>query len=150
MFKFKAHQYFWITCLFFVLLWFLWIKTDDVFDINIHDTYYVIANVLVAKLLFVFYGFVGFIYWTFYKVKISLIRMLTKLHILITIGCVPIYFLVVNLIFEFKPESDFPLFGNSNYHVYFLLTLYSLVIIAQLIFVINLLISSIKYFKRKS
>lgn len=150
MFKFKAHQYFWITCFFFLLLWFYWSNSDDAIDINIHDTYFVFANSHIVKLLFVLYGVIGFIYWTFYKVKISLIRMLTKLHVLITIGCVPIYFLGVNLIFEFKPKSDFPLFGNFNYHVYFLLTLYSLVIIAQLIFVINLLISSIKYFKRKS
>lgn len=150
MFKVKPHHYFGITCLFFLVLCLYWSNSDDAIDINIHDTYFVIANSHIAKLLFVLYGFIGFIYWAFFITKISLIKILTKLHLLITIGSVPIYFLGVNFIFEFKPKSDFPLFDNSNYDVYFLLTLNSLVIIAQLLFVTNIVISSFKYFRRKT
>ena len=150
MFKLKTHHYFWIACLFFVVLWFYWSNSDDAIDININDTYYVIANVHIVKLLFVLYGFAGFIYWAFSISRISHIKILTKLHILITIGSVPVYFFGVNLIFKLKPESDFPLFYNSKYYVYFILILNSLILIAQLLFVINLVISTFKHSKSKS
>ena len=150
MFKFKAHQYFWITCLFFLLLWFYWSNSDDAFDINIHDTYFVIANSHILKLLFVLYGFTGFIFWAFYKTKVPLIKILTKLHVLITIGSVPVYFLGLKLFKLYPPNTNFPLIDDLSNENMFLTLLFLFVIIVQLLFIINLSISPFKNFKRKS
>lgn len=150
MLKLKAHQYFWITCLFFLVLWLYWSDSDDAVDINIHDTYFVIANSHIVKLLFVLYGFIGFIYSVFYEAKISLIRILTKLHVLITIGSVPVYFLGLKLFKLHPPNTNFPLIDDLSNENLFLALLFLFVISAQLLFIINLIISTFKYFKRKS
>ncbi len=143
MFKLKAHYYFWVTCLFFVLLWFYWSNSDAAIDINIHDTYLVIANSHIAKLLFVLYGFTGFIYWAFNKTEVSLVKILTKLHVLITIGSVPTYFIGLKLFDLYSSNTNFTL--NM-----FLVILILFVFISQLLFVINLVISTFKYVNRKS
>lgn len=150
MFKGKAHHYFCITCLFLLLLWFYWSNSDDAIDINIYDTYYVIANVHIVKLLFVLYGFAGFIYWAFNKAEVSLIRILTKLHVLVTIGSIPVYFLGLKLFKLFPPNTNFPLVDDLSDENVFLTLLFLFVFIAQLLFVINLVISTFKHSKGKS
>lgn len=148
--KLKAHQYFWIACLFFVVLWFYWSNSDVTIDINIHDTYLVIANSHIVKLFFVLYGFVGFIYWAFSKTEISLIKILTRLHTLITIVSVPVYFLGLKLFKLFPPNTNFPLFDDLSDENVFITLLFLSVFIAQLLFVTNLIISTFKYVNRKS
>ena len=145
MLKLKTHQYYWLSCFLLLILWVISYYSEDILDINVHDTYYVIHYTGIIEILFLLYASLGFIYLAFYKFNIKLITSLTIIHTVVSIGSVLIYFLGLKLINLFSPKTDFPLFNDLSNENVFVTILFLFAFIAQLLFILNILISSIKY-----
>ncbi len=144
--KLKTPHYFWITAVFILLIGVSsFFDENDIIDINVHDTYFVIRNSHLTTLLFVIYGIIGFCYWLFFKYEIILVRNLTNIHSIITIGSIYIYEIGM-IYYNFKTDSSFPLFDDDilNQNL-FTLIIVMLVLFTQLLFITNIILSTIKY-----
>ena len=136
----KPHIYFFITAFAFFISALFAYNSEEAIDINIHDTYFVIANSLLMTLIFIFYSFIGLIYYLHFKFDVPQIKFLTKTHTIITIGCVIIYFLGS----LFLTKNDFPLFEETFSLHNFLIVIILLGMIVQPIFIINSISSVIR------
>lgn len=141
----KSYQWFGLASIVLIILAFLRNNPEDVLDINIHDTYYVVTYSNILIVLCVFYILIGFFYWLLYKFKVQTSKILTKIHTCVTINAIPIYFLGNKLIKLFTSSNDsFPLFNDTSYTNVFLTILVISVGITQLLFVYNLIASLIR------
>ena len=141
--KIKVYDLFWIVATLILLIGLSGINNpDNTFDINVHDTYFVIAHFYGAVLFSLFYFLNGLGYWLVLKVyKKHLITSLTTIHTVILIGSFIFYWLVIlcsKLIISINP---FPLFDNYQLinitlTIEFLLSIF----VAIPAFLINLLI----------
>ena len=128
-----------------------WLNFEDaVIDINVHDTYFVIHNSHILQLIAFIYIFLGFIYWFFKRIKIKLTKNLTQLHTSISILIIPLYFICSYLLELLYPPSNFSLFDDTQ-NFQLLITVITLIgLLAQLLFIFNIVISLIKYFTHKN
>lgn len=140
--KFKAYYLLFITSLILLMLGFL--VGEETFDINIHDTYFVIANShlywLFSSLLFITFIF----YFLLNITKIKLNKIISKIHIFGTI------ILIVLLIFPytlFSNPNEFPLFDSFEYINIVLTISFLILLFLQLLFIINIFVSLIKKVK---
>jgi len=62
------------------------LSCDAVMDINIHDTYVIITYMSLALLTSLLFGIIGAGYWLMYKTDITLLKRLTRIHIILTFG----------------------------------------------------------------
>jgi heme/copper-type cytochrome/quinol oxidase subunit 1 len=135
----KIYHCFWIISILIVIIGLIknLSSEDNVFDINIHDTYYVISNLDLTVFLSFLYFLNGFGYWIVQKkLKKNLIKSLTIIHSLILIGGFISYWLVLGYSKLFI-KSPFPLFDD------YVIINQTLVIIASLIVAIGIPIYSI-------
>lgn len=107
---------------------------DSTLDINIHDTYFIIARsnlaILVANLFTVY----AFSYWLLTKTNRKLSKWLTGIHIVLTFGGI----LLAMVLALFYKEDDF--LSNLNANLTASITLLVLIIIlGQVIFPINVI-----------
>lgn len=85
---------------------------EEVIDIAIHDTYFVVAHYHLNKFICIFLFFIGLIYYFLKRLKISLNKIISTLHILITIfGC--IFILYPFNIFKEEQYQGLPEFSES-------------------------------------
>ncbi|MAB47901.1 MAG: hypothetical protein CMC05_04645 [Flavobacteriaceae bacterium] len=149
--KQNVYYYFWITAMVLIALSIYWLNFEDaVIDINVHDTYFVIHNSHILQLIAFIYIFLGFIYWFFKRIKIKLTKNLTQLHTSISILIIPLYFICSYLLELLYPPSNFPLFDDTQ-NFQLLITVITLIgLLAQLLFIFNIVISLIKYFTHKN
>jgi heme/copper-type cytochrome/quinol oxidase subunit 1 len=146
----NAYYFFWITAIVLIALSIYWLNFEDaVLDINVHDTYFVIHNSHILQLLAIIYSFLGFIYWFFKKIDIKLMRVLTRLHTAITILVIPIYFIGHPLFISFS-ESNFPLFDDTAKIQIFITVLVLITLVAQLLLILNVIISLFKHFLERT
>ncbi len=140
--KLKVYHYFWLTsAIIFIIGFWRQNSPDNVLDINVHDTYYVIANSHVSILLALCYLLLGSGYWLVQKVlKRKLINYLTLIHCVILFGGFIVYWLVYfysNII----GKSRFPLFDDYELINQCLVVIVLLIIfIGQPVYFVNLLI----------
>jgi len=83
--------------LFWISIPFVWVignleVGDSALDINVHDTYFVIANEHLVILISIYFGLVGLVYWIFNKLERRLSKWLNLIHTLITVGGMVIIF----------------------------------------------------------
>ena len=144
--KIKIYIYYWLISIFFILLsayWF-WLKSNDaIIDINVHDTYYVIHNSHISILLAVIYAFLGLVYYILRLTKVILIKCLTNIHSILSLGIIPIYF-IGYFILSTRKHSQFPFFDDTSSLMGFSLIIWLIFLITQLILMINLIISLAK------
>ena len=140
----SIHFYFWFVSFFFLLLSFFY-NNDEIIDINIHDTYFIIQNSHLYALLTVTYCFLGFIYYIFNLLKIRLFSNLTNIHSILTLGIVPVYFLG-HFILKSQKQPKFPLFDDSNKLEWFIMILASMFLFSQIVMVVNIILSLLKKF----
>ncbi|WP_273276156.1 hypothetical protein [Maribacter polysiphoniae] len=127
---------------------------DTTFDINVHDTYYIITYGGLTNLVSILLGLIGLGYWIFYYLKRKLSYRLNAIHILITaLGPIGIW-IVSNFHREIIPGSDFQsIMKDSEFNDNLLLLTFIillLTILGQVIYLINLVTAFLKSIKTKS
>lgn len=137
----KRTTYFFLLLTSFLLLLIGFFQSNEVFDINVHDTYFIIAQNhlywLFSLLLFFFFS----IYFILEKIKVQKIRMLELIHVYATLVSIIGIFFPYQLLFQ---SSDFPLQDDYTTVNLFrsLSTLFFLII--QILLIINIFVAIIK------
>jgi cytochrome c oxidase subunit 1 len=139
----QPHILFLISVPIFILFGIL--SGNDVLDINVHDTYYVIAYNQLANLSAFIFGILGIVYWILLKSRIRLFKGLNFTHILLTFGS--LLFAYIYSLISFS-ESEFPLFDETSKVLVIQTIALILVTLGQLIFLINVIIGLFR--KRKT
>ncbi len=109
-------------------------------DINIHDTYFVVAHLHLAILISILFGIIGCTYWAIQKANGKLSKWLNLIHIVLTIGGLVAIFTVPPLLFAYNTESNFPLYDNLILKNLILISMFFLMMFGQLIYLINITI----------
>lgn len=140
--KFKAYYLLLIASLTLLMLGFL--AGEETFDINMHDTYFVIAHSYIFLLFFLLLFFFFTIYFSLDKAKMNLIKILYKIHVFGTLISVLGVFFPYSFFFYSTKFSlfDYPGFINICITISFLLFLF-----LQLLFIINIFVSLINKVK---
>lgn len=136
--KFKKPQiYLWATAILILVIAFIRYDSESVIDINVHDTYFVIHHLIITELIAGLLFIEGILYWIFQKANRKLNKMLTKVHLIVTIGGIMIYPIIISLLG----------WNNENSHevlniVWAMLIL--VILFAQILFILNLLTGLLK------
>lgn len=142
MMKFKAYYLLLISSLIFLILAFL--VGEETFDINVNDTYYVIANChlycLFSSLLFIIFIF----YFLLNIAKIKLNKIISKIHIFGTILSIILLIFPYSL---FSNPKEFPLYDSFEYINIVLTVSFLVLLFLQLLFILNVFLSLIKKMK---
>ncbi len=144
--KIKIYNLFWLVALIILVIGLIQTRNEDTtFDINIHDTYFVIAHFYVALFLSLAYYLIGLGYWIVQKaMKRKLINVLTIIHSAILNGSFLVYWLVIGYskAFLYTPFSLFNNYQLINQTLVILTVL--ILLIGQPIYIINLIIGIFK------
>jgi len=138
-------MYFWITALVIAIVGVVRrLYSDSTVDINVGDTYYVTPAIYFVLLIAFIYFMLGVCYWFFYTMNISLNKKLTKVHTVLTVLGLPAY-LLLNWYVEYKSNDPlFTIIGNYSIFIKILMGLFLTILIGQLVFPLNIIISLIK------
>lgn len=143
--KHKAHMYFWITTILIVLAGGVehLLFGDTTLDLNVLDTYYVIDHLHVVILLTLVYFTLGLGYYVLYKTRILLNKKLTKVHTVITVLAVLAYYSLwaYNAIINTADHMTISNYGALNTE---LVIIFFIVLLAQPLYLLNIVISLIK------
>lgn len=149
LFKLKTFHYFWITAIYILITgYYIFIKLgDSALDINVHDTYFIIANQHVVFVLFSFYCLLGLLYFIFKNLNIQLNHYLTIIHTITTVGALFLYDIISLIVGHFFENSIVSNYDNNLDNLMFLLL--ALGAISQILFIFNLLHSSVRHHKKR-
>ena len=148
--KLKHFHYFWVTAIIILSLGIISLFDEEsVIDINVHDTYFVIHHSHLAFFLSFFYGLFGLIYWSHYSSNVELVSRLTTIHTVVTIGSIPVYFLGLKVFELYRQDGDFPLFDDLSNENLFITIIFLLVLLAQVLFLINIILSLVKHLTKR-
>lgn len=121
-----------------ILLFGVW-SSESVLDINVHDTYFVIAYLYLAIIFSIIFVIIGMGYWIMYKTKRKLSKWLNRIHIGLTF-CGPLLMLILAQFYRKEiMEYEF----NNNLTLIILL-IFLLIVLGQIIFPINIIYSLTK------
>ncbi|MGV3697266.1 hypothetical protein [Flavobacterium sp.] len=119
-------------------------KQDTTLDFNVHDTYYVIAHThlyaMTAIVLLTLFAF----YWSADMAGLQLIGILSRLHIYGTLVA------VLGMFFPYSwvlPNPDSSLFDNYEIVNICLTVAALLFLLLQILFIINIFVSIVKYLR---
>ena len=112
---------------------------DSMLDINVHDTYYVIACLHFAILISILFGIIGMGYWLMQKANIKLSKWLNSTHIGLTFGGTIAVWILSRFYRTEIMEYEF----NNNLTLIITLTI-MLMILGQILFPINIIYGLVK------
>lgn len=140
----KVYHLFWFLTAIVLLIGIC--KPNETLDINIHDTYFVIAHLHVAIAVSLFFFLNGLGYWLVQKVlKRKPEKYLTLIHAGIVIGSFAIYQMIIFYNTWFPANPDFPLFDDYQLMNIFLVSSTILnIFVALPVYITNLLITIFK------
>lgn len=107
---------------------------DAILDINVHDTYYVIAYFHLAILISILFGIIGLGYWIMQKAGKKLSKGLNWTHIGLTFGETLMVWILTQLY-----RTDFMEYEFNNILTLVISLIILLMVIGQLIFPINII-----------
>lgn len=137
--KVKLHFLLLVLPIVFLMVGFF--SSDETLDINVHDTYYVVAHSFVFWIFSIYLFLLFGVYWLFELLKVNLNDLFSKVHIIGTIIsmlglCFPYHFIFAT--------PEFPLFDDSD-KINLCITISAvLFFVFQLVFLLNILITLIK------
>lgn len=142
------HVRFWMLSLVFFALgiYFYFFSSDSVLDINIHDTYYVIAYTYVFQWFGLWFALCGLGYWLVSNFKVKMIRWMHWMHLGLSI----LPFVLMPIIGHYQVEPNIYYLGNYMFILILWFMIPSSFILGQLLYFLNILISTIKNVKNKS
>jgi len=111
---------------------------NSAIDIQMHDTYFVIASIHIGILFSILLGIIGLMYWLIRKKR--LVDWMTAIHVISTI-LIFVLIVLTGLIFKKVIQSDFETFRTVN-QIMFVIILIAM--LSQLLFIANLVFSLIK------
>ena len=123
------------------------IKPQGTLDINIHDTYFVIANLHLAFLVSFLFSVLAFVYFGLLKFNFRLIKLVTFLHVLLTIGCAILVLVCFQLFREIKTENLEAFLNDSDFNTQLNISITLLTVVfiaAQFLFLVNVIYALIK------
>lgn len=112
---------------------------NTVLDINVHDTYYVVAYLHLAVLISILFGIIGIGYWVMQKAGRKLSKWLNWAHLGLTFGGT----LLVWVLTKFYRTEIMEYKFNNNLSMVITIVIL-LIILGQLIFPINIIYGLIK------
>lgn len=133
----KPHLFFLLSIPIIMLIGIL--SGDAVLNINVHDTYYVIAHLHLATLISILFGIIGIGYWIMQKADKKLSKWLNWIHIGLIFGGTLIAWILTNFYRDEIMEYKF----NNNLSLIITLIIL-LMIFGQLIFPINIISGLLK------
>lgn len=146
----KSYFYFWATTVVIIAIRYaslLQIKRSSL-HLNIADSYFITAYKHITIVLFLYYAFIGLIYFIYNKLKIQLNTKLTIAHTVLSVGCFFGYYLGK---FFMIRNSSVPLHLKQRESLNdIILVLILIVLFAQTLFLLNLVLSTVKMLKQKS
>ena len=144
-FKHRADNYFWVTALFIFIVGAIHhlVSKDTSFDINVHDTYYVIDHFYLTLLFTFIYAFLGFIYRMLYTFKLKMSKALAKAHTKITVFGVMAYWLLSGYIYIAGILSKSSSVNGDAFNLGLLL-IWLMVIVVQPLLIINIIIGLVR------
>ncbi len=137
----KPYFYFWTTAILILIIGLIIFDSESAFDINLHDTYYVINHFVLTELIAFILIFAGLLYWIYEKANRKLNIVLTKIHLITTIGGILAYPLLIEISSRFFTDTSLIL--NILSAIIILI-----VVFAQFSFFINLIIGLLKTNKK--
>lgn len=143
--KFKDYYLLFISSAILLIVG-LFSNKETTFDVNVHDTYFVVAHSHLYFFFMVVFFWLFTFYWSFEKSKTTLIKILHKIHIYGTLLTVIGLFFPYNFIFS---SSDFPLYDDMQYANVCITISFLFFIFFQILFIINIFVSIIKKLIRK-
>ena len=140
--KIKVYHLFWIVTILILLIGLSEINNpDNTFDINIHDTYFIVPHFYATVVMFLFYFTLGLGYWLVQKVyKKQLVKSLTLIHSVILIGSFIFYWIILFYCKLLLTDPFAPLTSNNLINITLALELLLIVFIGIPIYIVNLLI----------
>lgn len=152
MLKQKAYTYYLAFLVLLLIACAIFHFTELTFVFNIVDTYYVVLYSHITIFMSLIIVVLGLIYWILHLCNIKLVRSLSKIHTTTTIIGLLIFLIVLcfsEFISPIGTSSRFPLFdGIQNFEI-ILFWLLIIVLLAQLVFIVNIVMSLVKSFKKK-
>ncbi|SFZ91832.1 hypothetical protein SAMN05428642_102371 [Flaviramulus basaltis] len=145
---YKLYIYFWFTALTVLIIGLFYYNLEETIVINIYDTYFIIPSFHLTIFITFLLAFIGLIYFLHSKFEIPLFKFLSRIHTLVSISCIFLFYLSSFL--KFKKKNDFPLFNQDNYLNHFIVSILITFICIQLIFIFNSLFSIILYYTKKN
>ena len=140
----KPYIYFWFVALIIFIIGLFFRTNDDVIVINIHDTYYVISNLHISIIFAIIYSIIGFAYWILDKTTLKLFSRLTQIHLIISMGCFLVFIIGIWYFNKIKTESEFPLFYDSLHENTFIILVFTIFFLSQILLILNLIASTLK------
>ncbi len=152
MLKYKAYKYYLAFLVLLLIALVIFHFTELTFVFNILDTYYVVLYSHITIFVSLIILVLGLVYWILHLSKFELIRSLSRIHTTMTIIGLFIFLIVLcfsEFISPIGTSSRFPLFDDTQNFEIILFWLFVVVMLAQLVFIINIIASLVKYFKKK-
>ncbi len=131
----NPYLYFWFSIPILILFGIL--NADGTFMVGFYDTYFVIQNPYLIGVISIAFGIIGFWYWLMQKLNRKLIKWMTIFHVVVTIDGILVAFIIEQLFRNLD-------LGYNNEIAIVLTVILALVMLVQIIFPINLVISFFK------
>lgn len=132
----KPYKPIWFSIIFLLLLSIF--GRESAIDVQMHDTYFVIASIQLGIFFSIYLGIAGTIYWLLRNKK--QVKWMTIFHVITTITACS-FMMVISVIFSIAVKSNFEMFELLNVGFFFLILLFFL---GQIHFLINIIVSVIR------
>jgi len=113
----------------------------ETYDLNVHDTYFIIAKFHIAILTSILFGTIGLGYWIMAKLDRKTSKWMSIIHTSLTIGGLFLIWTLSSLNLNSKSGSGIAIFDSIDFLELLIFLIALIAILAQILFPINLVLS---------